>query len=545
VGGKWYWFNANKTVHTESGLQELGGMTYYVHPESSDKKYSIEDREGIRTLDGQTYYIQSDKTVYAQAGFHTFRSTTYYFNPDKTVFTDTGFQKIDGKTYYFNANHTRFEKTGMQMIEGTSYQVHDDFSVNFHKPVEYRVKEIKKMGVYTDWLGPAVESIRLEAVYDATEKKINLRSPIGYRYNSGIFKFTEQIPPFSMGRNNISLIMRGPSEVDYENQTLSSVVEIRGLPDSVRIEGICEIFQDQQGRNEKLVSINLVAQAEVWEFITMKIGKVEYYMHPELSSDDYLIRGNLTCRAGHKSNPNAFVAHFCLQEAKPLGASYGLWYKDSNGQLHALTEEFFPSVDGSQNLTDAYKLPSDHPLEYEFVAGFSQETDLGAVLFKVILEDIHSVPVDEKFPPTPMPDKKPPYIPGHSFSEVSQQFQNLNIEHQNLINGLIQRHILITRQPYAQVSLESDQAIIALNAYGPADMTVEWFYKSDGGAGPWVSCTDYENPSSSSPVKGARTQVLTFLRNTQAWKDNPFRAHLHSEEKGIRLESEEIWLYNS
>ncbi len=114
IDGSWYYFNGNHQMHTGwltwnadksksyfasngkalTGLQKLGGATYYFDPATArSKRWS-------QRIDGSWYYFNgSYRMVTGWVTWNADKTKSYFSANGKAL---TGFQKLNGATYYFD-----------------------------------------------------------------------------------------------------------------------------------------------------------------------------------------------------------------------------------------------------------------------------------------------------------------------------------------------------------------------------------------------------------------------------------------------------------
>ncbi len=149
--GGWYWYDNNvdrsgwvltdgvysyKDFYGDyvTGWQEIGGETYYFHPQDCSMATYWQDLEGKRlyfsgdgTLDTGFWQIDGERYYFAPDGamatyWHDIQGSRYYFEEDGTMVTD--WQEIDGSRYYFDANGVM--ATGLTDLKGYHYKFQDD-----------------------------------------------------------------------------------------------------------------------------------------------------------------------------------------------------------------------------------------------------------------------------------------------------------------------------------------------------------------------------------------------------------------------------------
>jgi hypothetical protein len=75
---------------------------------------------GMKKIDNQLYYFDKKGKLYTKSGLQTIGGATYYFNKDHTL--KTGVVKVKGKYYYFQKkNGVRYEESGVKKVDGSYY----------------------------------------------------------------------------------------------------------------------------------------------------------------------------------------------------------------------------------------------------------------------------------------------------------------------------------------------------------------------------------------------------------------------------------------
>jgi len=368
-------------------IHKIENKNYYLNEDDS-----IFEEIGIQEINGKKYFFNEDNSISELTGVQPVADKKYYFENDNTIADKVGVQDIDGKKYLFNEDNSIFDQIGSHTKEGMHFVVNNDFSITMQTA---KVKSVEKISNYSEI--PVVDGVDLKA--ECKHNKIELTaiskfnsisslvdvnyatidsSPelINEKLNRNIEKEYLEIIPIELYTNAKLSVICTPlnkAEVNYKTSTVSyhGNLRIAGVLNSELTDGgIYRLHVYRGGFGGPLLLSDVSIQINV-------INPIEIPLNYNIRFDQRMTLQLLR-------NSNEVSIRYIVKAPPTITTSFNIWSLEEESSLKPLVN-VTELLDGTQQLVHQVDIDPEQ-LEYEFVVGFDEASNLGSTLYKVTLE---------------------------------------------------------------------------------------------------------------------------------------------------------------